>query len=157
MSQSISQKPRSRRVSPFSLAPWFPREVFELDQLFDSLVPNQVNPASQLMTRMDVSETDHAIEVQMDLPGVKPEDVEITIENNMVTIRGHRMETREEHDKNRQFHSVERSFGSFSRSFALPTSVKDSEAAAEFREGVLHVTFPKSEEVKPKKINIKSK
>lgn len=157
MTQTVAQKPRTGRVSPFSLAPWFPRELFELDQLFDSLNSNQANMTNQLVTRMDVSETDHAIEVQMDLPGVKPEDVEITVENNMVTIRGQRMEEREQKDNNRQFHAVERRFGSFSRSFTLPTSIKESEAVAEFRDGVLHVTFPKSEEVKPKKISIKTK
>jgi HSP20 family protein len=153
MSQSISQKPRTRRVSPFSLAPWIPRDFLDFDNLFEAISDNSNNTMmSNFTTRMDVSETGDAIEIRMDLPGVKPEDVDITVENNMLTIRGQRSEEKEEHDKNRQFHSIERRFGSFSRSVGLPTSVNDNDAIAEFNEGVLRVVLPKSEGVKPKKI-----
>jgi HSP20 family protein len=158
MSQAISQKPRTRRVSPFSLTPWIPRDFLDFDNLFEAINDSSNNSLmTNFTTRMDVSETEHAIEIRMDLPGVKPEDVDITVENNMLTIRGERSEEKEEHDKKRQFHSIERRFGSFSRSVALPMSVIESEAVAEFNEGVLKVVLPKSEEVKPKKINVKKR
>lgn len=158
MSQGISQKPRTCRVAPFSLAPWIPRDFLDFDNLFEAINDSSnTGMMTNFTTRMDVSETENDIEVRMDLPGVKPEDVDITVENNMLTIRGQRSEEKELHDKNRQFHSIERRFGSFSRSVALPMSVKEGDAVAEFNEGVLRVVLPKSEEVKPKKINVKKR
>jgi HSP20 family protein len=107
-----------------------------------------------LSTPVDVSETDTAVEIRMDLPGVKPDDIDIQVNGNLLTITGQRKEEKEE--KGRTFHRVERSSGSFSRSFTLPAAVNDNEVAAEYRDGVLHVTLPKSEVAKPHKIKVKS-
>jgi HSP20 family protein len=155
MSTSMSQTRKSRPAA-WSLAPWLPRELFDFDHPFESLFGKvQDGMGDMLGTRLDVSETPNSFEIQMDLPGVKPEEVEISFENNLLTIRGERRDEREEGGKDKQFHRVERRFGSFSRSVMLPSTVNDTEAAAEFRDGVLRVVLPKSEQAKPRKISIK--
>jgi HSP20 family protein len=109
--------------------------------------------AGALAPSVDLSETETAVEVRMDLPGVKPKDIDIQISGNVLTVSGQREEEKEE--KGRTFHRVERSSGSFSRSLTLPTTVNESEIAAEYRDGVLTITLPKSEEAKPHKIKVK--
>jgi len=106
-----------------------------------------------LTPSLDVSETDNAVEVRMDLPGVQAKDIDIQLNGNLLTITGQRDEQREE--KGRTFHRVERHCGTFSRSLTLPCSVNESEVAADYRDGVLTVTLPKSEESKPHKIKVK--
>ncbi len=154
MSNSVSSMRRNR--GPLSMVPWFPKELFELDGVFDSLMSRQnESPADMLGVRLDLTENDQAYEVQLDLPGIRPEDVDIQVENNLLTIRGQRREELEEGGKDKQYHRVERRFGSFSRSVVLPATVSDSEAVAEFKDGVLKITLPKSEQARPRKINIK--
>lgn len=102
---------------------------------------------------VDISENEHAIVLEAELPGMKSEDVELSIENNVITIRGERkFEKKEENDN---FHRVERSYGSFTRSFTLPRTVTGEDTQAEFQNGVLKVTLPKREEAKARKIEIK--
>lgn len=155
MSNPISLT-RRLRSSPLSMVPWLPRELFDFDHAVDSLMgKSQESMSDMLGTRLDLTESDQAFEIHMDLPGLRPEQVEIHIENNLLTIRGERQSEYEEGGKDKQFHRVERRFGSFSRSVMLPMPVTESEAVAEFRDGVLHVVLPKSEQAKPRKINIK--
>ena len=87
--------------------------------------------AGSMMPSLDLSETDTAIEVRVDLPGLKPKDIDIQLNGNILTVTGQREEEREE--KGRTFHRVERQSGSFSRSITLPCSVAESEVAAEDR------------------------
>ena len=103
---------------------------------------------------VDLSETDTAVEVRMDLPGVKPKDIDIQVSGNTLTVSGQREEEKEE--KGRTFHRVERTSGSFSRSLTLPTAVNEGEVAAEYHDGVLFITLPKNEIAKPHKIKVKS-
>lgn len=155
MSTSMSQVRKSRPAN-WSLAPWLPRELFDFDHALESFFgKGQDGMADMLGTRLDVSENANSFEIQMDLPGVKPDDVEISFENNLLTIRGERRDEREEGGKDKQFHRVERRFGGFSRSVMLPSTVNDTEAAAEFKDGVLRVVLPKSEQAKARKISIK--
>lgn len=155
MSTSVSAA-RKLRPTPLSMLPWLPRELFDLENAFESFLGKSQDGVSDMLgTRLDVAESDNAFEVHMDLPGVRPEDVEISFENNMLTIRGQRRDEHEEGGKDKQFHRVERRFGSFSRSVMLPMAVNDREAAAEFKDGVLRVVLPKSEQARPRKINIK--
>ena len=106
------------------------------------------------MPSADISETDQAIEVRLDLPGVKPDEIDIQLDSNVLTIRGERTEEQEE--KGKKFHRVERHSGTFARSFALPQSVNEDEVAAEYRDGVLMVTLPKTDEAKARKIVVKA-
>jgi HSP20 family protein len=102
---------------------------------------------------VDVKETQDALQFHVELPGLKKEDVEITIENNILTIAGERKFEKETKDEN--YHRLERSYGAFSRSFTLPTGVRSEQVEAKFENGVLAVTLPKQEESKPRKISIR--
>jgi HSP20 family protein len=106
-----------------------------------------------LAAPVDVSETDTAVEVRMDLPGAKPDDIDIQVSGNLLTITGQRKEEKEE--KGRTFHRLERTSGSFSRSITLPAAINENEVAAEYRDGVLTITLPKSEAARPHKIKVK--
>ena len=101
---------------------------------------------------LDLSETKDAYLVEAAVPGLKPEDLEITVENNVLTIKG---ETRQEAEtKDRSYHRVERRFGSFQRAITLPNTVKADAIKASLEQGVLKLEIPKAEEVKPRKISV---
>ncbi|HET9223203.1 MAG TPA: Hsp20/alpha crystallin family protein [Roseiflexaceae bacterium] len=101
---------------------------------------------------LDLSETADGYLVEAAVPGLNPEDLEITVENNVLTIKG---ETHQEvDDKQRNYHRVERRFGSFQRTVGLPTTVKADAIHAQLTNGVLRLEIPKAEEVKPRKISV---
>jgi HSP20 family protein len=101
---------------------------------------------------LDLSETDQTFEVRLDVPGVNPKEIDIQLNANVLTISGERSEEKEE--KGKTYHFVERSFGSFSRSVSLPSPVKEDAIEARYKDGVLTVTLPKTEEAKSRKIAI---
>jgi HSP20 family protein len=101
---------------------------------------------------VDIYETEQALVVKADLPDIKPEELDIRVENNILTIRGERkFEKKVEEDK---YLRVERSYGSFSRSFSLANTVNVEAIKAEHKNGVLTLTIPKREEAKPKQIKV---
>lgn len=100
----------------------------------------------------DIQETDNAYLIKAEIPGVKKEDVKVTVEDGVLTIRGERKAEKEETGK--KFHRIERSYGSFLRSFRMPDGVDDAAAKAEFKDGMLNVTLPKSEKTKSKSVNV---
>lgn len=100
----------------------------------------------------DIQETENAFLVKAEIPGVKKEDVKVTVEGGVLTIRGERKAEKEESGK--KFHRIERSYGSFLRSFRMPEGVDDGAAKAEFKDGMLNITLPKSEKAKSKAVNI---
>ena len=102
---------------------------------------------------VDVFETPESIVLKADLPDVKKDEVDISIENNTLTIQGERKLEQEVNEKN--FYRMERSYGSFSRSFTLPPTVAGDKAEAVFDNGVLTLTLPKREESKPRQIKVK--
>lgn len=102
---------------------------------------------------VDVSETDNEYTIKAEIPEVKKEDVKVTLQDGELTIQGERKQEKEE--KGKRYHRIERSYGSFLRSFSLPVNVDDSKAKAEFKDGVLTLTLPKSEQAKPKAIDVK--
>lgn len=102
---------------------------------------------------VDVYETGDSIVLKADLPEVSKEDVDISVEGNVLTIRGERK--REHEVKEKKFYRRERSYGSFTRSFTLPGTVDPDKIEAGFTGGVLTVTLPKREESKPKQIKVK--
>lgn len=104
---------------------------------------------------VDMYETDDAIIVKTAVPGVKPEDLDVSIVGDTLTIRG---ETKAEGEiKKENYIRRERRCGSFCRSLAIPLPVMTDEAEAEFENGILTLTLPKAEEVKPKAIKVKAK
>jgi len=102
---------------------------------------------------VDIRETAEALTFAAELPGLKKEQVQITLENQVLTLSGERKLEKEA--KGEKFHRVERTFGSFSRSFTLPGNVQTENATATFENGVLVVTLPKVAEPKPRTIDIK--
>jgi HSP20 family protein len=91
--------------------------------------------------------------LEAELPGMKREDFDLSVENNVLTLRGERQfEKRDEADN---YHRVERAYGTFTRSFTLPNSVTGEGASADYRNGVLRVTLPKREETKARRIEVK--
>lgn len=102
---------------------------------------------------VDVSETDGAYHVHAELPGVKKEDISVTVNDGVLKLSGHR-ESRHESDE-KKIHRIERSYGSFSRSFSLPENVLASEVEANFQDGVIEVDIPKSRQEAPKQVNVK--
>jgi HSP20 family protein len=102
---------------------------------------------------IDLSETDNAVDVRMDVPGVKAKDIDIQINGNLLTVTAKREEEKEE--KGRTYHRVERQCGCYSRSVSLPCQVNESEVAAEYHDGVLSITLPKTDESKAHKIKVK--
>jgi HSP20 family protein len=103
----------------------------------------------------DIYESPNAIEMCLELPGVKKEDVRVSIENNQLTISGER---RLEHADNRDgYHRLERSYGSFVRSFTVPGTIDPDKIKAEYQDGLLRLTLPKRPEAQPKAIEVKVK
>ncbi len=105
------------------------------------------------MPVVDIDETEDAFSIKAELPGVEKDDVSINIDKGVLTIKGEKKTETE--DKKR--HRVECSYGSFVRSFTLPQSVNVDDVEAEYNNGILNLTIPKSEEAKPKEIEVKIK
>jgi HSP20 family protein len=103
---------------------------------------------------VDIFENKDQIVLEAELPGMKPEDVNISIENNVLTIHGERRF--EKKDESDNFHRVERSYGSFTRSFTLPPTVSSENVEANFDNGILRLALAKREEAKPRRIEIKA-
>jgi HSP20 family protein len=102
---------------------------------------------------LDISERKDAYLVTVELPGLKPEDLDITMEDGLLTIQGERQFTQESSEQ--QFHRVERRYGAFRRSITLPAQVTAEGIQASFEDGVLQILVPKAEEAKPKRIQVR--
>jgi HSP20 family protein len=142
------------------------RDLEELsDRLQRAFGPRQIarpqNGGRESMTvadwvpSVDVAEDDEHYLIKVEIPEVKREDVKVDVEDGVLSIHGERRQEKEE--KGRKYHRIERSYGSFMRSFTLPENVDSTRIAAEFQDGMLHVSLPKTEKAKPKAIEIKVK
>jgi HSP20 family protein len=128
-----------------------------MTRLFAGVTPASIDREEALRgawsPSVDISENKENLVLEAELPGMKREDFEISIENNVITLKGERKFEKRSDDEN--YHRVERSYGSFTRSFTLPQNVTADGANAEFKDGILRVTLPKREETKARKIEIK--
>lgn len=128
----------------------------EMNRLFDGFFGGRAgsngNVARRWVPAMDLAETEDALILTADLPGVSGEDVAIEVKDGTLTISGERRDTREE--SARGFHRVERSFGRFSRAMSLPQGVDAESVAAKFSDGVLEVRIPKPAERQPHRVEI---
>jgi HSP20 family protein len=102
---------------------------------------------------LDISERKDAYLVTVELPGLKPEDLDITMEDGLLTIKGERQFTAESSEQ--QFHRVERRYGAFRRAITLPAHVMAEGIQASFEDGVLQILVPKAEEAKPRRIQVR--
>ena len=150
-----------------NLSRWEPtREMMSLrdamDRLFDDAFTRPFSSGrnggstwSASSPAIDLYQTDDEVVVRAALPGFKPDEVQINVTGDVLTLRG---ETRqEEEQKDKAWHIREHRWGSFERSVALPVGVVSDKANAEFENGILTITLPKSEEVKPRMISVKAK
>lgn len=103
---------------------------------------------------VDIFERPDGLVIRAEVPGVRKEDIDIRIENNVLTLHGERR--REEGFDENNAHRLERLYGAFTRSFSLPATVDSTKIAATYRDGVLEIVLPKAEEAKPKRILIQS-
>jgi len=133
----------------------------EMDRLFDDLLPQfsgirEPEFRGDLLASVDLSESDDALEVKADLPGLEEKDIDVALRGGLLLITGERKHESEEKKKN--YYRSERSYGSFSRSIPLPCEVDHDRIEAEFKNGVLTVRMPKSREAREKqrKIEIKT-
>lgn len=127
------------------------------DQAFDEFL-SPLAGSEELSSRgwlppVDIRETDEALTLHAEIPGLTKDDVNITLENNVLTISGERKF--EKDAKKDNYHRIERAYGAFSRSFSLPANVRTDQVRASFKDGVLTVSLPKAEEAKPRRIEIK--
>jgi HSP20 family protein len=101
---------------------------------------------------VDIFEEPEAIRITAEIPGVKPDDVKISLENNVLTIHGSKQQVAEE--RTERVHRYERTYGEFDRSFTLPATVDANAIKAGYEHGVLTVTLPKVEKAKPRQIEV---
>ncbi|HXQ33148.1 MAG TPA: Hsp20/alpha crystallin family protein [Anaerolineales bacterium] len=141
-----------------NLTRWEPaREMLTLreamDRLFDDAFTRPFSMRDGWSApAIDMYQTDDEIVVKASLPGIKADEVQINITGDVLTLKGE--VKHEEESKNKAWHIREQRWGSFQRLVALPTNVVADKAKAEFENGILTVTLPKAEEVKPKTITI---
>ena len=127
-----------------------------MDRMFDRTItaPDSWMEPDSWNLALDVAETGDEFLVKASLPGIKPDELEITYNANVLTIKGETKEEKEVDEK--RYHLRERRYGSFSRSISLPTTVKPDAIEASYDAGVLTLHLPKAEEAKPKRIQIKN-
>ena len=128
-----------------ALTPWTGLTTFktELDRLFDRfLEPTWPLAPAAWEPKVDVTETDEAITVKAEVPGVDQKDIAVTLDDGVLTIKGEKEEKKEE--KHARYHRLERSYGAFSRALRLPATVDASKTTAAFKDGVVTITLPKA-------------
>ncbi|HEC79295.1 MAG TPA: Hsp20/alpha crystallin family protein [candidate division WOR-3 bacterium] len=104
---------------------------------------------------IDIEEDNENYIVKAELPGMKKEDIKVTVRDNVLSISGERKQEKETKDKT--FHRIERSYGKFSRTISLPSTVDSNKIKATYKDGVLNITLPKLEEEKPRQIDVEIK
>lgn len=127
----------------------------EIDRLFEDTF-GRGDGMSAWSPAVDVQETTDEMRLDVELPGIKADDVELTAENGILTIRGEKRAERKEGEENSRYHVVERSYGSFTRSFQLPKGLDESKIEADYKDGILSVHIPKTALPQPRKIQIGS-
>ena len=145
-----------------NLTRWEPvREMMTLreamDRLFDDAFTRPINlrDGGWSAPAVDMYQTDDEVVVKVALPGFKADEVQINVTGDVLSLRGELK--REQEQKDKAWHIREHRWNSFERSVALPTQVKADRANADFENGILTITLPKAEEVKPKTISVKAK
>ena len=131
----------------------------EIDRVFDSFFGRYPAISKEqegyFVPAIDVEETEKEYIVKAELPGLSKDDIKISLRDNSITIYGERKKEKEE--KGKTYHRVEMVYGKFSRTIELPEEIVPDKAKAEYKNGILTVTLPKSEKAKPKEIEIEIK
>lgn len=138
--------------TPFGDLTTFRREVDRLFERFFGELPHLDLSGVGWTPHLDLTETKDRLTVKVELPGLEAKDLDITISGNTLTLKGEKRQQREEQDEHH--HLLERSYGAFARKVELPATVAAGKATAAFKNGVLTITLPKTEEAKRKAIPI---
>ena len=130
-----------------ALTPWTGMSSLrrEMDRFFDRFVEprwEETDTMGDWWPRMDVAETKDAFVVKAEIPGVDQKDISVSLQEQMLTVKGEKRQEKE--DKDEQYHRVERAYGAFTRSFRLPANVEGAGVKAEFKDGLLTITLPKT-------------
>ena len=146
------------------MSPWNPQR--ELDQLQSRLSTlfgrsalrnngekDETMTVAEWAPLVDIAEDDNEYLINAEIPEIQKENVKVTVNQGVLSIQGERLF--EQPEKGKKYHRLERAYGRFSRSFTLPDYVDGNRIAADFKDGVLRVHVPKSEQAKPKSIQIK--
>lgn len=145
------------------LRSWLPRVPLgslreEFDTVLSRLGDWESQWASQLLSpSLDIVESDGQIEVSMDIPGMKAENIDIHLTGNRLTVSGERKEKKEDKGEGKAYHRIERHMGQFSRSVMLPCEVDESKVDAVYQDGVLKIKLPKANGAKSRKIKVADK
>jgi HSP20 family protein len=141
-----------RELTPFRD---FERMRREMDRLWDSFFETgpRAGEAGEWIPSLDMAETKNELIIKAEVPGIDPKDIDISLSDGLLTIKGEKKQEREE--KEEDYHLTERTFGTFARAIQLPTEVQSDKIEATYKDGVLRITLPKSEEAKRKQIKIK--
>lgn len=140
------------RFEPFRGVAAFQDQINRLlNQAFDR--SSEEGSLTPWAPAVDIYESEQQLVVKADLPDIKPEELDIRVENNILTIRGERKFEKKVDENN--YLRVERAYGSFSRSFSLANTVNTEAIHAEYNNGVLTLSIPKREETKPKQIKVR--
>ena len=127
----------------------------EMDRMFENFFGSGADVGESSLTwypSVDIKETKDDFVLMAEVPGMAKDDIKINISENTLTVKGEKKEEKKEDDQN--YHRVERRYGTFQRSFTLPIQVQGNKVKAAYKDGVLTITLPKKEEVKPKEIPI---
>jgi len=145
-----------------NLVKWNPfRELEDVSNRLNSIfgrMPSSTESGTDMLAMadwtpsVDISETDTAYLIKAEIPEVNKEDVKVILQDGMLTISGERRHEKEE--KSKKFHRIERSYGSFARSFRVPDDADANTVTAQFKDGMLNVTLPKSKKAESKSINV---
>jgi HSP20 family protein len=128
----------------------------DMDRLFSSLFGRGPEEREGLWAPIvDIEEDNENIMVKAEIPGMKKDDIKVSVQGNMLTITGERKQ--ESEVKEKTYHRVERSYGKFSRTITLPIDVETDKVKASYKDGVLNIILPKPEAVKPKHIDVEIK
>jgi HSP20 family protein len=142
------------RTSPFRT---LERMTKDVDRLWDSFFEEHPVRSEELWgglhPSIDLSETPDEFIVKAEIPGTDPKNIDISLNDGMMTIKGEKRQEKEEKKEN--YHFVERSYGAFTRSVPLPGEVQREKVKASYKDGVLKVILPKSEEARKKEIKVK--
>ena len=128
----------------------------DMDRFFSDIFDESVREELVAFNpSIDLVDTSDYLQVKVELPGVKKDDVEISLKEDLLTIKGEKKEEREEKDENRYY--VESTYGTFSRRLTLPSLVKNDQVKATFEDGILVITLPKAEEEKATEVKVEVK
>lgn len=142
-----------------ALAPWKGMYALrqEMDRVFDRFFEprwGELESTGEWAPKVDMSETNDAVVVKAEIPGVEQKDINVSLQDQALTIKGEKHHEKEEKDE--KYYRVERSWGAFTRSFRMPAAVESDKVAATFKDGTLTIKLPKAPAAKGTTIPVKS-